>query len=289
MTGYGKGVATVGALKLTLELKAVNGRFLEINSRLGKLFACGEDTLKKLIAERVKRGNVEVSYSFEDDPNREPELRLNLKAAESFYRAGAAIAERLNLPNDVTVSRLLTQPEVLKTAAADAEEAKLIALVAAAAAAALKNLDGMREREGASLKAELQRIGKLLSGLRDKIEALEPECRANQREKLRARIEEALKGTGVTADEGRFLNEVAYLADKADVTEETARIKSHLKQYFSILDEAGAGRKLEFLAQELGREINTIGSKSQDLRITNLSLEFKNELEKIKEQIRNVE
>jgi uncharacterized protein (TIGR00255 family) len=289
MTGYGKGAARIGALKLTLELKSVNGRFLEINSRLGKLFACAEDALKKLIAERVKRGNVEVYYSFEDGADREPELKLNLKAAEGFYRAGAAIAAHLNLPNDATVSQLLKQPEVLRAGTAETDAGELAALAAAAATEALDNLNAMREREGASLKTELARLGKILSGLRDKIEALQPECQTAAREKLRARIADALKNAGAAADEGRFLTEVAYLSDKADVTEETARLKSHLKQYFAILNEDGAGRKLEFLAQELGREINTVSSKSQDLRLTALALEFKNELEKVKEQIRNVE
>jgi len=289
MTGYGKGRAEIGGMSLTIELKSVNGRFLEINSRLGKMFACAEDALKRLIAEKVKRGNVEVLYQFEDDPGKGAELKINAAAAESFYRAGKELSEKVGVKNDVTASFLLKQPEVLYAAPRASDEEKLAALVSAAAEDAVINLNAMREREGENLKSELARLGNALSELHGKIGALEPECKAAQKERLKARINEALKNLGANFDEGRFITEAAYLCDKTDITEEVTRLASHLKQYFKLLDGEDAGKKLEFLTQELGREINTVSSKSQDLRLTAYALEFKNELEKVKEQIRNVE
>lgn len=288
MTGYGKGIAEAGDKKITIEIKAVNNRFLEINCRLPKVFAPLEVSLKKRIQSGVKRGSLEIYGAYEDKSGAETKVSVDVGLAGEYLSAARELSEKLGVPNDVTASFLMKTPDVVRQEASEPDTELIGELLMKAADAALAALNEMRGKEGENLAAALGALGGNIAAGLEKVRALVPLSQAAYREKLATRIKDALDG--VNYDETRFLNEIAFFCDKADITEETERLGSHLKQYNALLLGSGeAGKQLDFLSQEMNREINTIGSKAQSIEISELVLSMKNELEKIKEQIRNIE
>lgn len=288
MTGFGKGVATKDGKTVTVELKSVNNRYLEINSRLGKSFAVCDDVLRKEISRTVKRGSVDVYFLYENTNGSSAEIKLDMELAAQYVAAAKRLRDEFMLDGDFGATALLRSPEVTALQPRKDDPETLVSLTAQATAAAVKQLDEMRTIEGASVKADLTR---LVSEIVVSLEAVikrAPLVVEEYRTKLQRRMTEILGDVAV--DEARLLNEVAFFADKADVNEEISRLSSHINQFLSCLEsDEPQGRKLDFLSQEMNREINTLGSKSNDIELTRLVVEMKDRLEKIKEQIRNVE
>ncbi len=288
MTGYGKFVVSEQDRQLTVEVKSVNNRYLEINCRIPKALSAVEDTVKRTIKKYLHRGSVDVYFNYENNSPKGKRLIIDGVLCEAYVDAAKEMNEKYGLENDFRVSDLLRTPEIVKLEDAAEDDQLLKALVEKCVDGAAALLDRMRSVEGKSVAEDLKRLISNISSALEKAEKRAPEVVSDYSAKLKARVTELLDGVAV--DESRLLNEVAFFADKADINEEISRLHSHIGQFENALDSAGPqGRNLDFLSQEIGREINTMGSKSNDTQLTNLVIYMKNELEKIKEQIRNVE
>ncbi len=288
MTGYGKFVVTEQDRQVTVEMKSVNNRYLEINCRIPKALSAVEDAVKRTVKKYLRRGSVDVFFSYENNSAQGKKLTVDEVLASAYVDAAKRLALDYDIENSFTVTDLLRTNDVVKIDAEDDDEGLLKELVEKCAEGAVKELNRMRGVEGATIRDDLNKlIGNIDSAL-TKAEKRAPMVVEDYSVRLRARIEELLNG--VPTDEARLTNEVAFFADKADVNEEISRLHSHIAQFRAALDSSDPqGRNLDFLSQEIGREINTMGSKSNDTELTNLVIYMKNELEKIKEQIRNVE
>lgn len=286
MTGYGKGASQRENKTLTVELKAVNNRFLEINVHLPKYLNAGDEVVRKSIGSVIKRGTVDFYYDFKDLGS-DKALVVDYELAERYYAAAAELSNRLSVANGLSVTDILRFPDVVSvTAECDTE--LLCLMLKEATDEAVAHLDEMRLSEGENTKRDfLKLIGNMQNHL-DSIRICAPKVVDEYREKLVKRISDYLGE--IEPDQTRLLNEVAFFADKADINEEISRLQSHIDQFVSTLDFSGeVGRKLDFLSQEMNREINTMGSKSNDIELIGHVVAMKNELEKIKEQVRNVE
>ena len=288
MTGYGRAQQVLGGREITVELRSVNARYFEYSSRLPRTCAFLEDPLKRLTAEKVHRGKVELALTIQNVTASDAVVQADYALAESYRRALAALAQRLDVKDDVTVMALARFPDVLTQTAAPADPDALWADVSAVAGQALKAFVGMRAAEGAKLKADVESrlavvedlVGQIEQGSAGRVQAYT--------ERLYARLQELLADRSI--DEARILTEAALFADKTAIDEETVRLHSHVAQFREILQlEEPIGRKLDFLTQELNREANTIGSKCQDAALTRLVVTLKSEIEKIREQIQNIE
>ena len=288
MTGYGRAQQVLGGREITVELRSVNARYFEYSSRLPRTCAFLEDPLKRLTAEKVHRGKVELALTIQNVTASDAVVQADYALAESYRRALAALAQRLDVKDDVTVMALARFPDVLTQTAAPADPDALWADVSAVAGQALEAFVGMRAAEGAKLKADVESrlavvedlVGQIEQGSAGRVQAYT--------ERLYARLQELLADRSI--DEARILTEAALFADKTAIDEETVRLHSHVAQCREILQlEEPIGRKLDFLTQELNREANTIGSKCQDAALTRLVVTLKSEIEKIREQIQNIE
>lgn len=288
MTGYGKATKELDGRTLTIELKSVNNRFLDINNKMPKLLLFAEDRLRKEIQTAISRGRVDVFISYVDNRETEKKVGVDLGLAKGYYEAGKTLNSALSLTNDMTTTAFFRLPDVVKPMQEEDDSEVLLELVASTVKEALQNMNKMRAIEGEKLKADILSRVEVLKGYLKKVEERAPMVVANYREKLQARMTEILGK--VEVDEAKLLNEVAFFTDKANVDEEITRLKSHFIQAENILGkEQLVGRKLDFLVQEFNRETNTICSKSNDLELTNIGLLMKSEIEKIREQIQNLE
>ena len=288
MTGYGKGVVEAGGRTLTVELRSVNNRYLEINSRLPKSMAVCEDTLKKEIQSVIKRGSVDVFFNYNNASEDSKTVTVDMGLAKEYVATAKRLRTEFCLDADFGTTALMRSPDVLKVEYSQEDPEALTALVKECTAKAVAELDKMREVEGATILSDLNALVQNIVASLGKVVSRAPKVVEDYRKKLETRIKEAL-GV-VEVDEARLLNEVAFFADKADINEEISRLSSHISQFIDCLkSKEPQGRKLDFISQEMNREINTMGSKSNDTELTAQVLYMKNELEKIKEQIRNVE
>lgn len=288
MTGYGKGVANSTGKQITVEIKTVNNRYLDINLRLPRALGFLDGAIRKIIQDGLKRGNVEVYFNYEQAAEDSKTVSVDLSLAEKYVAAAKSLRTQFVLTDDFGVSALMRSPEVV-TMTAPEDDAELIEkLTKEATNKAIDALNAMREVEGEGIKADLSSILGRIVGLLEKVILRAPEVVTEYRQKIKNRIEEIL--AGVAVDEARLLNETAFFADKADINEEISRLNSHIAQFTDgLVSDEPQGRKLDFLSQEMNREINTIGSKCNDSALSAYVVEMKNELEKIKEQIRNIE
>ena len=288
MTGYGKGEASNESRKVTIEIKSVNNRFLDINTRFPKSLSYVEDTVKKQRQEVVKRGTLDVYYTYEVTGDTDKVVEADIPLAGEYLAAMRTVKDELGLPDDITAMSVLRMPDVLTVTAAEDDREEIKALVEKAAKEAVASLDAMRVIEGRSAKTDLAKlVGNIITSLKSVITRA-PLVVVDYRDKLSKRIAELLDQPA--ADETRIATEVAVFADKCDINEEISRLTSHIDQFTKALESGEPqGRRLDFLSQEMNREINTMGSKANDLELSKLVIEMKNELEKIKEQIRNVE
>lgn len=287
MTGYGKGVATENEKTLTIELKTVNNRFLELPSRIPKVLLGCEDVIRSVLQEKLSRGTVELYANFTNGAGAY-KIGVDHNLAAEYVHAAEELQKRLSVGGVYGISDLLRAPEVARLEAVSEDPELLRRLTQSALTQAVTTLNSMRAAEGASVQADLERLTAGIETLLETATTRAPLVVSEYREKIKARMTEILDGVAV--DEARLLNEVAFFADKADINEEINRLQSHIQQFRKCLTADGPqGRKLDFISQEMNREINTMGSKSNDRILTNTVIAMKNELEKIKEQIRNVE
>ena len=288
MTGYGKGVYEDGQVRLSVELKVVNHRFLDIAIKSPKQFNFAEDALRKTIKGGLVRGHVDIYVNFEDNREVKNEVSADYALANQYYELSKGIAEKTGLENNVGVYELLKMPDVVTIKVADIEEEELLKALQSACLQAIENLDKMRIKEGEAMKADVLAKTAEVEKLVEQIAVLAPGMTAVHREKVRERVQEYL--AGVAIDEEKFVNEMAFYADKVAVDEELTRLASHIAHLRSIVEKGGAiGKQLDFVVQEMNREANTTGSKCCDINVANLVVALKSEIEKIREQIQNIE
>lgn len=288
MTGYGKGEYKEGGVELTCEIKTVNNRYLDVNVKAPRIFIAYEEVIRKLVREKMTRGHVDLFISLKDKREKPTAFSVDLSVAASYVSAAKTLKDAFpSLPDDVTLSSVLRYPEVLKQDDALAADEELITALKTAISAALDNLNAMRAVEGKKLEEDMLARVAVIEKTVEEIEKRAPQIKDEYREKLAAKIKDYLGD--LQADEGRLLTEVALFADKSNIDEELTRLHSHIAQFREICKEGIVGRKLDFLVQEFNREANTTCSKSNDVTITRLGLALKNEIEKIREQVQNVE
>ena len=288
MTGFGKATEATDKRELSIEIKSVNHRFLDLNIKTPKAFSSYEDVIRKNISAQILRGHIDLYISYVDKSEGMKTVDVDLSLAKEYLNAAKQLETEFHLKNDFNVISLIKSPDVLKVTINDDETESWEALLVSTLKNACKDLNAMRTSEGLQLAKDLkgkidgiEKLAKQLAGLSKKVIA-------EYSEKLKVRIKEALES--IPLDEARFYNEVAYFVDKSNIDEEITRLNSHIKQFKELLSsEAAVGKQLDFLVQELNREANTICSKSSNTELTQIGLAMKNEIEKIREQIQNVE
>ena len=288
MTGYGKGEYKEGGIELTCEIKTVNNRYLDISLKMPRIFTAYEEIIRTLIRSKLTRGHADVFVSFKDKREKPTSLTADLALATAYVNAAKAIKEKFpELIDDITVSSVLRYPEVLRQDEVAAADEELIDALKTAVSIALDNLNAMRSVEGEKLKADMLSRMSTIEGLVKEVSLRAPMVAEEHKQKLLNRVREYLDG--VNPDEGRLLTEVAVFTDKSNIDEELTRLYSHIAQFRDICEEGIVGRKLDFLVQEFNREANTTCSKSNDVAVTRLGLALKNEIEKVREQVQNLE
>lgn len=290
MTGYGRSQAVVDTMSITVELKSVNHRYFEFSSRVPRNYGFLDEKLKSYIGSRVSRGKVECYVSVENLEDDEIEILVNHSLAKSYLNALKDLAEtnELNLRDDLAMSSLARYNDIFTVHKKEADEEKIWNAVKSVAEVAVDKFIAMRETEGEKLKNDVLSRADLILNKVSVIEERSPETVKEYNDKLLARINEFL--SDVQVDEQRLLTECAIFADKVAVAEETVRLRSHIDQLRLFLDsDEAVGRKTDFLVQEMNREANTIGSKAQDVTIARNVIDIKAEIEKIREQIQNIE
>ncbi len=290
MTGYGRSQAIVDTMNITVELKSVNHRYFEFNSRVPRNYGFLDEKLKSYIGSRVSRGKVECYVSVENLEDDEIEILINHSLAKSYLNALKDLAEtnELNLRDDLAMSSLARYNDIFTVHKQEADEEKIWNAVKSVTETAVDKFIAMREAEGEKLKNDVLSRADLIIEKVSVIEKRSPETVKEYNDKLLARINEFL--SDIQVDEQRIATECAIFADKVAVAEETVRLRSHIDQLRQFLESSEAvGRKTDFLVQEMNREANTIGSKAQDVTIARNVIDIKAEIEKIREQIQNIE
>ncbi len=288
MTGYGRFEGVVGGRRTVFEIKSVNHRFFELQCRLPR--GCGflEESIKELLTGVVTRGKVDVYVSVEADDTVAADVRINHSLAAGYMKALKELENTYDLPNDMGVSSLAGYPDIFTVSKPPENEEQLTAIVKTAGTQALKSFLEMREREGEKLKKDVLQRGRHIMAIVAEVEERSPQTVEAYRSKLYERLKEVLADT--TIDPQRMLTEAAIFADKTAVAEETVRLRSHFEQLEAMLSlSEPVGRKLDFIVQEMNREANTIGSKVCDAELAHKVVDIKGEIEKIREQIQNIE
>ena len=288
MTGYGRYESVTDEYKISVEMKAVNHRYLDLNIKMPKKFNYFEAGIRTLLKEYIQRGKVDVFISYEDYTEGRIGLKYNQSLASEYMEAFSAMAEQFGIPNNVTVMDLARCPEVLTMEQEPEDEDEIWKLLSGAVREAAGRFVQTRTAEGENLKKEL--LGKLdlMEGLVSEVEERSPQILEEYRNRLEEKVRELLAGAAI--EENRIAAEVAIFADKICVDEETVRLRSHIQNTRKELVEGGGvGRKLDFIAQEMNREANTILSKANDLEVSQKAIALKTEIEKVREQIQNIE
>jgi uncharacterized protein (TIGR00255 family) len=288
MTGYGKGDAVSQQGSFTVEIRSVNHRYGEVSVRMPRAFLSQENEIKRLAAAVLKRGKIDVTVQWEEASGVESVPQVNRELAAGYCETFRRLAGELGLPGEVPLALILAQKGVLRDAGTTIDEAGLLPQLTEAVRSAVSAIDSMRTREGESLASDLLDRRRQVAEWVEQIRVRTPLMVAEYQQKLTARLEQLLGD--VELDPARLAQEVALLADRCDITEELVRLGSHFAQF----DEAfrlkePVGRKLDFLMQEMNREVNTIGSKANDAPIASLVIQVKAEMEKMREQVQNVE
>jgi uncharacterized protein (TIGR00255 family) len=289
MTGYGRGESKAGENTIIAEVKSVNNRFRDIVVRLPRALQPLEDDIRSRVGSRIRRGRIEVSIQMEKKEGQaEYALDLNLPLAKSYYRILTTVCDEFKLEKAIRPEEICQMKDVVCYRPEELNPEEIRQSLASAVESALEACDSMRVQEGRALEAELEgRLTRIEAHL-DEIERSASQVLDVWKRKTRERIQQLLQG--VEVDEGRLAQEIVFFADRSDITEEVVRIRSHLVQFRrAISGDESVGRKLDFLVQELHREINTIGSKASDAGISSEAVEVKVELEKMREQVQNVE
>lgn len=288
MTGYGRGEAVLHDRTITVELRAVNNRYLDCTVKIPRLYVFAEEAIKSCVQKQVGRGKVDVFVSIDATAADKIDVSLNKPVADGYYQALKQMQAAYGLTDDISVSLLSRFPDVFLVEKEQGDADVIAGDIVQVLTQALADFNAMREREGEKLAQDIQGRAQTIAGLVSQVEERSPQTVAEYREKLRQRMQEVLENTQL--DESRILTEAALFADKVAVDEETVRLRSHLEQLGQMLEQGGAiGRKLDFLIQEFNREANTIGSKCSDVALARVVVELKGEIEKIREQVQNIE
>jgi len=288
MTGYGSARGTVGDLDVTIELKSVNNRYLDASVRLPRSFIFAEDALKSQIQSHISRGKVDVFVTVDTSSAADMTVKVNEPLLKGYYEALRHIADELGLDDDVTSVTLSRYPDVLSVEKKDLDADAISAGLSEIMEEALCDFDKMRLREGEKLRDDVLNKLETINMLVSTVETEAPKTVADYRARLEQKMADLLGTTGI--DESRILAEAAIFADKIAVDEETVRLRSHMAQLKDMVNgKSPIGRKIDFLVQEFNREANTIGSKCQNADIAHVVVDLKSEIEKIREQIQNIE
>lgn len=288
MTGYGSAKGSVEGQEITVELKSVNNRYLDCSVRLPRNFLFAEDTVKQAVSAGVSRGKVDVFVSAQASQDSGTVVSVNEELARGYRDAVARIAETLGLESGLNAFSIARFPDVLTVERRELDKDKAAAALSEITAKAVEEFNAMREREGERLRRDM--LGKLetIEGLVSVVEVRSPQTVKEYRERLEARLHDILADRSL--DEQRVITEAAIFADRTAVDEETVRLRSHIAQFRTMLEEGSPiGRKMDFLVQEFNRESNTIGSKCSDASLAKVVVDLKSEIEKIREQLQNVE
>lgn len=290
MTGFGRGEYNDGKRNIIVEIKSVNHRYSDISVRMPRRYSFVEDKVKNTIKEKIKRGKIDVSIMVENLTENDVNIKLNTMIAQQYYDNLKELQSQFDVTGEISLQYLAGMPDVLKAIPDVDDEEEMTKCILMPVSEAAANLESMRMVEGEKLAQDLVMRGEIIKGLVDQIEARAEIVPKAYTEKLRDRIQELIGGS-VTIPEDRILVEAAIFADKCNITEELTRLNSHMDQMKSIIEKSSQpdGKKLDFLVQEMNREANTIGSKANDITITNLMLQIKAEIEKIREQVQNIE
>lgn len=288
MTGYGSGKAELGNKTFTVEIKSVNSRYSDFSIKMPRIYTFLEEPMRKVASARINRGKVDIYLNVESGGEDDAIVKVNSALAKEYLDGLRTLSEELGISSNANAETFLRIADVFTVDKASVDEELIANAVLSALSGALDNFDNMRIVEGESLKKDLLEHLSFIANATEEVEKRSPEI-VNE---YRARIEERMRDIlgSATYDQSRLLTEVAIFADKVNVNEETVRLKSHVEQFTKMLEEGGSvGRKIDFLIQEMNREINTIGSKSQDLDVAKIVIDVKAEIEKLREQIQNVE
>ena len=288
MTGYGRSEMTVGGRHIIFEIKSVNHKYFEFNSRISRGYLFLEDKLKAYLQGKLSRGKVDVFLQIETLEDADVQVQVNHSLAAGYYAALRELRERYSLPDEPTLALLTRYGDIFSVHRAPENEEEIWQAVQQAAEPAVESFLRMREAEGARLREDILSKAQRILELVGQVEQETPQTVKEYQERLEAKIQELLGDAHF--DEQRVLTEVAVFADKVAVDEETVRLRSHFQQLEKLIDSQGpVGRKIDFLVQEMNREANTIGSKSVNSKIAYLVVDIKSEIEKIREQVQNVE
>ncbi|MCL2020487.1 MAG: YicC family protein [Oscillospiraceae bacterium] len=288
MTGFGRTRKVIDGRDILVEIRSVNHRYFEFSAKLPRSYNYLEDKLKQLVSEKISRGKTEVLLSVYNIAGKETQISINRAVVENYVTAIREVRDEFKISGDLCPSDIFRMSDAFNVLKADTDEDEVWGAVSGVAADALEKFIQMRQNEGQKIKSDLLEKVALIEIKIAEIEKISPETTENYRNRLNDRMKEILENTQI--DEQRILLEAAVFAEKTVVDEETVRLHSHIAQLRGMLDsEDTVGRKLDFLVQEINREVNTIGSKAQNLKITKIVVDLKSELEKIREQIQNIE
>ena len=289
MTGYGRQESVIDGKKILVEIKSVNHRFADYNIKVPRHLGFFEDRVKKLASENMTRGKIDIYVAVESgDDSTDKDIILNTELARSYISALHELRDKFGLKDDISVSSVARYTELFKSERREEDEEALWQAVSTVMKDAVDAFVAMRIREGERIEADLVARINYMKELASRVDERSPETVKEYSDRLYARIKEVLADRAV--DEGRVLTEVAIFADKVAVNEETVRLASHFEEFNEIITSGEpAGRRLDFLIQEINREVNTIGSKAQDIEIAKIVVTLKGEIEKLREQIQNIE
>jgi uncharacterized protein (TIGR00255 family) len=288
MTGYGRSEAEAGGITVSVEVRSVNNRFLEVVARLPRTLSLRENDIKEIVRKKISRGKINVLATIDHETNGTAPLRIDIATAKAYYALLNKLRKAVKIREAVKLQHLLQFSEIFQPEEIDKTDEQEWEVLQTALDGALESLTAMRRKEGGELEKDFAGRLQQLSELLERIEQLSRDQVPRERARLRERIGQILDGE--KPDEGRLEQELAILADKLDVTEECVRFRSHVKFFRQVMaGEEVAGRKLNFLIQEMNRETNTIGSKSSDTTIAHLVVQMKEEMERIREQLQNIE
>ncbi|HEY8463223.1 MAG TPA: YicC/YloC family endoribonuclease [Bacillota bacterium] len=288
MTGYGRGTAVTAEYNITIDIKSINHRYLDLYFKLPRSYLFLEEKLRRVISGKVARGKLEVAVNIERLATPEAKVEFNRPLVAAYLSACKEMKNSYQLQGEVDLQSLISLPDVFIITQPEADQERLEQALLPALEEALKMMTLMRQAEGSRLISDLKQKLAVLKDYCNSLTAAAPLVVTDYQEKLTKRLQE-LTGE-LEIDSGRLAMEVAIFADRCDISEELTRLESHLQQFETTLDlNEPIGRKLDFLVQELNREVNTIGSKANDLQITQIVIDFKTELEKLREQIQNLE
>lgn len=288
MTGYGRAQKIINGRDILVEIRSVNHRYYEYSSRIPRAYGYIDEKLKAQLKTGITRGKVEISVTINNIESKDTQIAVNKAVAEGYINALRSISEEFQLRDDLALSKLIKLPDIFNVQKTPDDEEQVWEDISQVSSEALEKFVSMREKEGEKLKEDVLGKSQIILGMVRKVEEFSPKTVENYRNRLYQKLSEILESKDI--DQQRILTESAVFAEKIAVDEETVRLRSHISQLDEMLDSDDAvGRKLDFIVQEMNREVNTIGSKAQDINITRLVVDMKAEIEKIREQIQNIE